>query len=158
MEVSQIILAYLEVLLRWPPVVGIVGVVFFGLFKNEVRALIGRIASIRLPGGGEIALPRQSPPSASTEDAPEVPESDVVVLPADVHGEEADRLRDAIRSERAAIYLWEYRYLNLYLVTRTQMVLAHFVGIRTGLHSFFLRSNRTATPRLLSSRLHTRCE
>ena len=121
MEVHQIVLAYLEVLLSWPPLVGLLGTVVLVLFKKEVRSLIGRIARIRFPGGGEIALP-QAPPT-DTKDAPEVPEGDIVELPSDVSGAEADRLREAIRSERAATYLWEYRYLNLYLVRATQLVL-----------------------------------
>ena len=122
MEVHQIVLAYLEVLLSWPPLVGLLGTVVLVLFKKEVRSLIGRIARIRFPGGGEIALP-QAPPT-DTKDAPEVPEGDVE-LPPDVSGAEADRLREAIRSERAATYLWEYRYLNRYLVRATQLVLDH---------------------------------
>ena len=126
MEVHQIVLAYLEVLLSWPPLVGLLGTVVLVLFKKEVRSLIGRIARIRFPGGGEIALPRQAPPT-DTKDAPEVPEGDVK-LPPNVSGAEADRLREAIRSERAATYLWEYRYLNRYLVLATQLVLDHIAS------------------------------
>ena len=126
MEVHQIVLAYLEVLLSWPPLVGLLGTVVLVLFKKEVRSLIGRIARIRFPGGGEIALPRQAPPT-DTKDAPEVPEGDVE-LPPNVSGAEADRLREAIRSERAATYPWEYRYLNRYLVRATQLVLDHIAS------------------------------
>jgi hypothetical protein len=57
MEWLQIALEYLKVLLSTQIIAGIIAIVFFRTFKDDIKALILRIAKIRLPGGGELSTP-----------------------------------------------------------------------------------------------------
>jgi predicted RecB family endonuclease len=61
MEVAQIVLEYLKVLLSPQMVVGILTIVFIWLFKDDIKALILRIAKIKLPGGSEILVAQAEP-------------------------------------------------------------------------------------------------
>ena len=101
---ARLILDYLRVAASWPPVVCVLGVVAFVKFKKPITALIDRIGSIRLPGGSEVMA--QQPPEAITKDGPQATDP----APATSEGNELARL-------------WEYRYLNFFLVRRTQTVL-----------------------------------
>lgn len=126
MTVAEMILAYLEVLLSAPPIIGVIVITFLALFRVQLAALIERIARIKLPGGGEVFTSQQIRSAESDKgDAPEVPDESAVDLPHEVKltPEQAEKVVQLIRSERANAYLWEYRYLNFFLVRQTQMVL-----------------------------------
>src|SRR4051812_25968390 len=115
MDVAKIVLEYVRVLLSWPVVVLLLGVIFFSKFKDSIAALIGRIAGIKFPGGGELLLPqtinnelvaqaRVEATMTATLDALTVEATGTVALSGDAE------LR--MRSERERAYIWEYRYLN----------------------------------------------
>jgi len=58
MEYFKLSLEYFKVLLSTQMVTGVILLVFMLLFKSDIKALILRIAKIRLPGGGEISTPQ----------------------------------------------------------------------------------------------------
>ena len=55
METAKLVLEYLRVLLSPQIIVGIIGLVFLLLFREDIKALILRIAKIRFPGGAELS-------------------------------------------------------------------------------------------------------
>ena len=117
------VLEYLKVILS-PQVLG--AGAFIGallLFRVELRALIGRIAAIRW-GDAEISTP-QLPTEASNNKQEKLPAPEQPPLPVglSVSPEDAKRLEQAMLAERARAHLWEYRYLNHFLVIGTQRVL-----------------------------------
>jgi hypothetical protein len=132
MAEAQLVLEYLKVILAAPPVSGAVALVFIWVLKDEVRGLVRRIAKIKV-GGSEVSTSQidrsaealQSPASpalvASSEPAP--------VLPEGVDQDSGRRLLEMIHSERTRAVLWEYRFLNLFLVHHTQQALDWLVSL-----------------------------
>lgn len=115
-------------LLSWPVIVLVLGLVLSKRFKDQIAALIDRIAKIELPwGGGTVQTPQQianvqadaaqSPVPATTPEAVSANEQDATTLRALAIGEK----------NRAAFF--EYQYLNLYLVPHTQLVLDWIAGL-----------------------------
>ena len=51
MEIAAPILDYVKVLLSAPAIAGVVVVVAFLLFSEDIRSLMRRVAKIKLPGG-----------------------------------------------------------------------------------------------------------
>ena len=60
MEIAKVVLEYLRVLLTGPVLYSIVAVVFICTFKEDIKALLLRVAKIRLPGGTEVDAPQSS--------------------------------------------------------------------------------------------------
>jgi hypothetical protein len=125
MQTANVILEYLKVLLSPQVVIGILVGVFFGIFYRDIKALIQRIASIKLPGGAELSTPQSIRSESAPEDkpAPKLPETEQVQLPVTLEPNELESIRELFNAERARAYLWEYRYLNYFLAYRTQQVL-----------------------------------
>ena len=98
-----LILDYLRVAASWPIIVFVLGCIVLVKFTNPITALIHRIVSIRLPGGSEV-MTQQPPEAITTKDGPQAAD------PAPASANELARL-------------WEYRYLNYFLVPKTQGVL-----------------------------------
>ena len=133
MEYANLILEYLKVLLTAPVLFSLVAVLFVTLFREDIKALILRIAKIKLPGGTEVSIP-QSYQLAAEEQKP-APEPSVenqvalVGLPADLTPQQQSTVEQLIRSYIATAYIWEYRYLNYFLVRGTQLVLDWLIGL-----------------------------
>jgi hypothetical protein len=131
----QILLEYVRVFLSWPAVVLALGVIFLVRFKEPIKALIDRAASIKLPGGGELVFPQTAlnALNARTGDearpttlavqvqAEQIAVNDPQAPPA--HPADVAALEQRLRSERERAYLWEYRFLNYFLAPKTQIVL-----------------------------------
>jgi len=58
LEISKIILDYIKVLTTSQIIYGAIVLTLLFLFKEAIRTLIGRIAKIKLPGGGELSTPQ----------------------------------------------------------------------------------------------------
>ena len=133
MEYANLILEYLKVLLTAPVLFSLVAVLFVTLFREDIKALILRIAKIKLPGRTEVSIP-QSYQLAAEEQKP-APEPSVenqvalVGLPADLTPQQQSTVEQLIRSYIATAYIWEYRYLNYFLVRGTQLVLDWLIGL-----------------------------
>lgn len=123
---APLVLEYLKVFLTGPVIGGAVALTSMLLFRRELKGLITRIATLRFPGG-EISAPQLPSPPSSTTELPEVPESDLPRLPASVPGN--TQLQEQLNAERARAYLWEYRYLNLFLAAVSQRVLEWFATL-----------------------------
>lgn len=125
MEYAKLILEYIKVLLTAPVLFSIVALIFFNLFKEDIKALILRIAKIKLPGGAEVSTPQTDQPTIENENKAPVIKNDVAVvgLPNDLTPQQQQLVEQIIRSHIATAYIWEYRYLNYFLVRVTQQVL-----------------------------------
>lgn len=128
----NLILEYLKVLLS-APVMGAAAVItFYIMFRTEIRGYITRIAIIKFPGGAEVST---SQAQVAVEEAravqrplPQVTEL-AAVLPAGLTPQQQEEIGQLLKAEKASSYLWEYRYLNKFLVYQTQQVLDWLVGI-----------------------------
>jgi hypothetical protein len=132
METTTIILEYLRVLLSPQMVVGAAGLVVLLTFREDIKALLLRVAKIRLPGGAEVSTSQTERKIAeqATEDKPApIPSSPLPGLPAGLTEEHRAAIEGILKAERATSYLWEYRYLNYFLVYKTQLVLDWLVGL-----------------------------
>lgn len=126
-EVVSVVLEYLKVLLSAPVVAGTIAIVCLGLFRGEIRSLIARVGRIRFPGGEVFASQQERTQAdlAPREDPPAVPQGQQPQLPATITltPQQAQQIGHLLQSERANAFLWEYRYLNLFLARSTQLVL-----------------------------------
>jgi len=125
MELAEIILEYLKVFLSTPVILGIVALVFFLLFKQNIKALIDRINKLTLPGGSEISTPQLERASEEITVKGAPPEPEDVSLPQGLNltQEQLQNVVSILENERTRGALWEYRYLNYFFVRHTQEVL-----------------------------------
>lgn len=143
METAKLILEYVKAVLSPQVVAALAALVFFAVFKEDIRDLLRRIAKIRLPGGSELStsqVERASEESPPRKTAPPVPPPEQVPLLQNVRltPEQVEQIAQAFQAERAKAYLWEYRYLNYYLVSHTQRVLDWIASLNTRTsYSFF---------------------
>jgi len=117
-----IVLEYLKVILSAPVIFGGITLTALLLFKSEISKLIGRIASIKI-GGAEVSTPQRSQPSENKSSPPEPPSGAGPELPTELSPQQKQLVEPIINSLVANAYLWEYRYLNHFLVRKTQVVL-----------------------------------
>lgn len=129
------ILEYLKVILSAPPIIAAAALVAILMFRRELAGLVSRIARIRLPGGGELFASQLDktgerlsqaalPPAGAGQPPPQLPAG--VSLPPD----QLQSLQHLIQSERTNAATWEYRFLNLFLVRGTQVVLDWLASLR----------------------------
>jgi len=133
MEIATLVLEYLKVLLSPQIVVGVVGLVFLFLFREDIKALILRVAKIRLPGGAEISTSqseRQIKEEKIEQKPLPAPETPLPGLPSDLTPQQRLAIENILKAERATSYLWEYRYLNYFLVYGTQAVLDWLISLK----------------------------
>lgn len=135
MDIARLVLDFLKVLLSAQVVAGAVAVVFFAVFREDIKALMRRVAKIRFPGGGEVSTSqaeRSSEVPATSGPTPTVPPGEQVALPQNLTltPEQVEQLRQMFQAERARAYLWEYRYLNYFLVAQTQRVLDWLASLK----------------------------
>lgn len=117
-----LVLEYLKVFLSAPVIFSLVLIIFIRTFKTELRNLVNRIASIRFPGGAEVNTP-QPLNDASNKSIPNPTVELNEPLPGGLTKAQETAITHLIRSHIANSYLWEYRYLNFFLVRKTQLVL-----------------------------------
>jgi len=85
METARLVLEYLKAKLSPQDVAGIVALAFCLMFKEDIKALMRRIAKIRFPGGSEVSttqVERASEESSVREAASPVPPPEQVPLPS----------------------------------------------------------------------------
>jgi len=113
---NEIILEYLRVFLTWPPIFLCLSILFYRKFSLEISRLLSRLKT--LPGGIDFS---------DSQAARIETESTANQLPA---GQSTNHevATSAAEAERATQLLWEFRYLNYYLVHSTQSVLDWLVG------------------------------
>ena len=128
MEIATLVLEYLRVLLTAPFMFSIVAVVFIFTFKEDIKALLLRVAKIRLPGGAEVDTPQSS--RIEKEPRP-VDTGGILVqgIPPGLTPDQEQAITQLVRAQIATAYIWEYRYLNYFLARGTQVALDWFVGL-----------------------------
>jgi hypothetical protein len=126
MSTTQIVLEYLRVLLSAPVMAAAVAIVLLVLFRADLKALLLRIATLKFPGGVEFSTTQSgridtdvaaSPQQVSVTSIPNVQ------LPAQLTEPQREQVTSLLSAEQATSRLWEYRYLNYFLVANTQRVL-----------------------------------
>ncbi len=136
MEIANLVLEFVKVILSPQVIGGAVAIIFFSLFREDIKALMRRIATIRFPGGSELStsqVERTSESSVSAKaEAPATLGKANVALPKDITltQEQAKQIGEVLKAERARAYLWEYRYLNYFLVLNTQRVLDWLASLK----------------------------
>ena len=129
---AQLILDYVKAILSPQVIAGAIGFTLLALFRNDFKALLLRVAKIRLPGGTEVSTSQIIKTEEAAEDkpAPKPPAADPPPsLPSSLNERELDEVKQLLDAERARAYLWEYRYLNCFLVYHTQQVLDWFASL-----------------------------
>ena len=122
MIASQFILELLKVLLSTPVIAGIAFFWFLAWFRQDIKELLRRVATISFPGGGaELATPQME--AAKKEQALPAAPREKVTIPPSLTPTDPQKVNDLLKAERARAGLWEYRFLNYFLVRHTQMVL-----------------------------------
>ena len=132
MAIATLVLEYLKVLMSPQIVLGTVGFVFLLIFREDIKALLLRIAKIRLPGGTEISTSqseRQIKEEKIEQKPLPAPQSPLVGVPSDLTPQQRSAVENILKAERATSYLWEYRYLNYFLVYATQVVLDWLISL-----------------------------
>ena len=130
---AQLILDYIKAILSPQVIAGAVGFTLLALFRNDFKALLLRVAKIRLPGGTEVStsqIAKTEESRAEDKPAPKPPAADPPPsLPSSLDERELDEVKELLEAERARAYLWEYRYLNYFLAYHTQQVLDWFASL-----------------------------
>ena len=132
MEIATLVLDYLKVLLSTQIVVGGIGLVFLLLFREDIKALLLRVAKIRFPGGTEVSTSqseRQIKEEKTEQKPMPVPAMPLFGLPSDLTPQQRTAVENILKAERATSYLWEYRYLNYFLVYSTQTILNWLISL-----------------------------
>ena len=124
----ELALGYLRVLLSAPPMTLVVVLVLVGFFRSDLRAIMSRIATIKFPGGELSTTSQKDRPAETGPD--ELPQGATgqqteTNLPEGLtlSPQDQQRMTDYIQSLRNMSTLWEFRYLNVYFVPSTQLVL-----------------------------------
>ena len=152
MNTNQIIIEYLKIILSTQVVAGVVALILFTIFKEDIKRLLTRIAKIKLPGGSEFytsqkekdveTIEKDKVPKVNDNDATEKLSEELKLTP-----EQVKIVSEAFESERANAYLWEYKYLNLFLVPNTKNVLDWFYSLDKSISvSFFDNIWKTIIP------------
>lgn len=118
---GMLILEYARIVLSWPVVIGVIAAFFLISFQQEIRGILHRVASVKLPGF-ELTTPQVARPEAVV--APNEPSA----APPNLQGltlneGDAARLKSWFDSERLATKLWEFQFLNYFFAMSTQYVL-----------------------------------
>lgn len=123
---AQLILEYLKVFLSAPVMAALVAIVFFVIFREDLKALFLRIAKIRFPGGAEVSTSqseRQESEAAANKEPKSVATVTLPNLPNQLTPQARQEVENLLLAEQANSRTWEYRYLNYFLVQHTQRTL-----------------------------------
>ncbi len=128
MGLATLVLEYVKVILSPHIIAGVVALILLGVFREDIKVLMRRIATIRLPGGSELSTSQVEKSKEELAPNPEQPPapsggSPHILQELQITQEQLGTLRQVFDAERARAALWEYRYLNLFFVRGTQMVL-----------------------------------
>lgn len=114
---AELWLEYFQLAFSWPPIALTIALVFLYSFKENIANFIDRGEEVTTPIGGMKATPQPLP----TEEKELPPIKDE--LPASISEGEAKEILERLHEERQNTRLWQYRYLNKFLVQNTQHML-----------------------------------
>jgi len=139
MNINQIILEYLSILLSWPLLVFILGIVFLFKFSNSIKTFLENLRSLKA-GPFEFSQ-QQKPPEEIEKKIEDKLEESGITLEKEDKEFQISQQQEVIRYwvERAKLY--EFLYLNLYLVPNSKTALLWFINPSTKdnfIYSFIL--------------------
>jgi hypothetical protein len=123
---AQLVLEYLKVFLSAPVMIALVAIVFFSIFREDLKALFLRIAKIRFPGGTEVSTSqseRQEFEATASRESKTLASATPPNLPGNLAPQVRQEIENLLVAEQATSRTWEYRYLNYFLVIHTQRTL-----------------------------------
>lgn len=130
MELAKLVLEYLKVILTAPVMFVVVAGLFIFKFSEDIKALLLRVAKIKLPGGTEVSTPQSNRiAEEESKSPPDTAGVSVEGIPAGLSVEQQKEIEHLVRSHIANTYLWEYRFLNYFLARGTQVVLDWLAGL-----------------------------
>lgn len=123
METQNIVLEYLRVVLTWPPILLILISILIFNFKLEIKELLGRVKKIY---GLEINQKEADP--ILQEENIQFTYQELEELKDDFNKKEGDieSLKESITLLLHRLEIYEFAYLNLFLVTNTKYALLWF--------------------------------
>lgn len=117
MEIANLVLEFIKVILSAPVIAGVVVLRLAMIFRAEISSFLGRLFSVKLPGfdmeASQAQRLRLEPAAPASIDPP---------APSAANPSPGDHAL-AARAENHAAKLWEFRYINMLLVRKTQFVL-----------------------------------
>lgn len=135
MEYWGVGIEFAKILLSWPTVTVTIVIFVSVYFYDQLSSMFERISSLKLPGT-ELSLSQQildeAKPSEGPKALPNPPLPDPPMQPGLILDDNlVSQLRSAWNQEKQACILWEYRYLNWFLVFNTQKILDWAIRINT---------------------------
>lgn len=130
METSEIVLEYFKLFLSWPASAVAITIIVIWNFKDSISTWLINLKieykDATLSSQKHLnTLDRDSDEFKKDVIIQKEAKSDHINLPESTEGK-----NDLIVQWRASAYLWEYRYLNYYLVKHTHEVLDWFYGLK----------------------------
>ena len=122
METSKLVLEYVRVILDFPFLSLVFAICFSLMFREGIRALLLRVGKIRLPWA-ELSTTQSNIQSSNKVQEYEVKASSVEDIISDLTKEQQEEIQQLANSYMENATLWEFRYLDLFLVNTTQYVL-----------------------------------
>lgn len=119
MEIAQLVLEYIKAILNSSVVLALVGACVVLQFKVSISGLLNRIAWFKV-GSTHFSASQPPPEEGEGEKLPLPPSS--TTTPTDT-STDATECQKALQAEQLQARIWEFRYLNHYLVANTQHVL-----------------------------------
>lgn len=131
MDIAKLVLEYLKAFLSTQVVIGIAFFYFLHIFREDIKALLLRVAKIKFPGGTEVSTSQAEKQGKEVDENTKLPSppQDEITLLDSLQPEQTQKFKELFYAERARAYLWEYRYLNYFLVLKTQKVLDWFASL-----------------------------
>jgi hypothetical protein len=120
----------LKIVLSWPMVILTLGVLSICKFKNALSAWLKNLSLHGEYKGATFSAQSQSVTEVSGETEKQNIETIKNNLPTEADNNNPELLKEEVKNWRARSYLWEYRYLNYYLVPRTQYTLDYFYDLK----------------------------
>jgi hypothetical protein len=127
-EVAALVLEYLKVAFSYPVVIGGVSVWFVRKYHEEIKRFLSRVRTLEGPGGIKIAAPESQSERLALQplelDATLPAATGPVPSPSPLPPSNAEiAAHQATEGAREAALIWQFRFFNLLLVRRTQLVL-----------------------------------
>ena len=124
LEIARLALEFVKTVASWPVIGGAIASIVLLMFRDDLHYLIESIIEIKFPGGGLLLSQRRQNRKLQRLDKAEIAASgntQIAEIGTPTHSEEQPPPELLAATEERL--MWEFRYLNNYLVPATQLVL-----------------------------------
>ena len=129
LETSELVLEYFKVILDFPFLSLAFAVYFTFMFREGIKALLLRVGKIRFPWG-ELSTTQSNIQASEKVQESEIPSSSVEDIISDLTQDKQQEIQQLANSYIENSTLWEFRYLNLFLVDTTEYVLDWIISYK----------------------------